>query len=171
MSGDDGERSYVAFVAGRQQALLRSAYLMTGDHHLAEDLVQVALTKLGARWERVRDGDPEAFARTVIYRDNVSWWRKHRRERLHADPPDVRTGDATGDVDSRLLLRTALQRLTPKQRAVVVMRFYDDLSEATTATLLGVSVGTVKSQTHVALRRLREEIGLDLVDTTAGETI
>jgi RNA polymerase sigma-70 factor (sigma-E family) len=170
MSGDDAERSYVAFVAGRQQALLRSAYLMTGDHHLAEDLVQVALTKLGARWERVREGDPEAFVRTVIYRDNVSWWRKHQRERLHADPPDVRTGDATGEVDSRLLLRTALQRLTPKQRAVVVMRFYDDLSEATTAQLLGVSVGTVKSQTHVALRRLREEIGLDLVDTTAGET-
>ena len=170
MSGDDGERSYVAFVAGRQQALLRSAYLMTGDHHLAEDLVQVALTKLGARWERVREGDPEAFVRTVIYRDNVSWWRKHQRERLHADPPDIRTADATGDVDSRLLLRTALQRLTPKQRAVVVMRFYDDLSEARTAELLGVSVGTVKSQTHVALRRLREEIGLDLVDTTTGET-
>ncbi len=167
----DGPSSFIAFVGSRQHALLRFAYLLTGDHHLAEDLLQGALTKLAARWERVRNGNPEAFVRTVLYRDSVSWWRKHRRERVGASAPDAGTPDATTGVDSRLLLRSALARLTAKQRAVVVLRFYEDLSEAQIADLLGVTVGTVKSQTHVALRRLRDECGeLDLFETARDAT-
>lgn len=166
------EASFTAFVNSRQHALLRSAYLLTGDHHLAEDLLQGAFTKLAVRWSRVRHGDPEAYVRTVLYRDRVSWWRAHRREQVGVPGPELLTADATDGVDSRLLLQQALARLTVKQRAVVVLRFFDDLSEAQTADTLGVSIGTVKSQTHVALRRLREEVaGLDqLLDAGTEQT-
>jgi RNA polymerase sigma-70 factor (sigma-E family) len=150
-----GYASFVAFVEARQRSLLRSAYLLTGDHHLAEDLLQVALTKLALRWERVRHGDPEAFVRKVLYHEMVSWWRRHRRERLEQIPPERSEADAADAADRRVVLERALCRLTHKQRAVLVLRFYDDLTEAQTAELLGVSVGTVKSQAHAALQRLR----------------
>jgi RNA polymerase sigma-70 factor (sigma-E family) len=155
--GDDGYPSFVAFVEARQRALLRSAYLVTGDHHLAEDLLQVALTKLALRWERVRRGDPDAFVRRVLYRDMVSWWRRGRRERLDLCPPDRVVADVADAADRRVVLERALRRLTRKQRAVLVLRFYEDLTEGQTAELLGVSVGTVKSQAHAALRRLRTD--------------
>lgn len=154
--------SYTAFVRSRQPALLRTAYLLTGDYHRAEDLLQGALVKLAEHWAKVRDGEPEAFVRTVLYRDSVSWWRRHRRERL-GSVPDRSTGDVTDDVSRRLVLQRALAALTPRQRAVLVLRFYEDLSTAQTANALGVSVGTVKSQTSVALRRLRAELAA--VDT------
>lgn len=152
----DDEQSFTAWAAARQHALLRSAYLLTLDNGRAEDLVQEALVKVASRWGRLRDQQPEAYARQVIYRDNVSWWRRHRRERLTDAPPE-RSVTGTGQLaESRLMLRAALARLTEGQRAVLVMRYFDDLSEAETARLLGVAVGTVKSQTHAALRRLRE---------------
>jgi RNA polymerase sigma-70 factor (sigma-E family) len=140
----------------RQLALLRTAVLLTGDRHRAEDLVQEALTQVALRWRRLADEHPDAYARQVIVRRNISWWRKHRRE-VVTDVPDV--GVAIGAetaADRRMLLDQALGRLTPRQRATVVLRYYDDLSERETAEALGVTVGTVKSQTHVALRRLRE---------------
>jgi RNA polymerase sigma-70 factor (sigma-E family) len=147
---------FVAFVQARQHRLLRSAYLVCGDHHLAEDLLQGALVKLALRWRKVSEGDPEAFLRTVIYRDSISWWRRWRRERLTDDPPAASDADGTEEVSTRVLFAAALQRLTVKQRAVLVLRYFDDLSEVRTAEVLGVSVGTVKSQTSVALKRLRE---------------
>jgi RNA polymerase sigma-70 factor (sigma-E family) len=150
------EAEFVAFVQARQHRLLRSAYLICGDRHLAEDLLQGALVKLALHWTRVRTGDPEAFLRTVIYRDAVSWWRRRRRERLTSEPPERVAADPGEDTSMRLAFEAALRRLTPRQRAVLVLRFFDDLTEARTATVLGVSVGTVKSQTNVALRRLRE---------------
>jgi RNA polymerase sigma-70 factor (sigma-E family) len=150
------EQEFTEWARERQLALLRTAVLLTGDHHRAEDLVQDALTKVAVRWRRLREGNPEAYARQVIVRTNISWWRKHRREVL-LEVRD-RTGDrgAAHGVDRRLLLDHALAQLTPRQRATVVLRFYDDLTERDTAEALGVSVGTVKSQTHVALARLRE---------------
>jgi RNA polymerase sigma-70 factor (sigma-E family) len=157
---------FVAFVQTRQHRLLRSAYLVCGDHHLAEDLLQGALVKLALRWRQVRDGDPEAYLHTIIYRDSVSWWRRWRRERLTDELPVRDDGDDTDDVSTRLLFADALRKLTVKQRAVLVLRYFDDLSESRTAEVLGVSLGTVKSQTNVALRRLRElapELG-ELVD-------
>ncbi|BBH68636.1 DNA-directed RNA polymerase sigma-70 factor [Actinoplanes sp. OR16] len=151
----NSEPEFVAFVQARQHRLLRSAYLICGDHHLAEDLLQNALVKLALRWSRVRDGDPEAFVRTILYRDAVSWWRRIRRERLGTDIPEP-PPEQGHDVPTRLLFVRALGRLAPRQRAVLVLRYFDDLSEARTAEVLGISIGTVKSQASDGLRRLRE---------------
>jgi RNA polymerase sigma-70 factor (sigma-E family) len=147
--------AFSAWAASAQRRLLRTAVLLTGDHQRAEDLVQEALVKVALRWRRLRDGRPEAYARQVIVRDNISWWRKHRREVL-VEPPEGRPVDLTDSTERRLLLDRALAALTPRQRAVVVLRYYDDLTEQATADALGVAVGTVKSQTHLALRRLAE---------------
>lgn len=145
---------FVEWVAGHQRQLLRSAYLQTGDLPRAEDLVQEALVKVALRWSRLRTGNPAAYARTIIVRDNVSWWRRHRRE--------VATGEAreaaavSSDPETALVVRRSLGRLTPRQRAVVVLRHFDDLTERETADILGVSVGTVKSTNATALGRLRD---------------
>ena len=155
MSSDGGEASFTRWAGERQLALLRTAVLLTGDHHRAEDLVQDALTKVAVRWERLRDGNPDGYARRVIVRTNISWWRRRRHEvvlDVRDGPPSLGPGAV---VDRRLLLDRALARLTPRQRATVVLRFYEDLTERDTAVVLGVSVGTVKSQTHAALARLR----------------
>ena len=156
MSGTDRE-SFTRWASERQLALLRTAVLVTGDHHRAEDLVQEALTQVALRWRRLAGGHPDAYARQVIVRRNISWWRKHRRE-VVAEVPDHAATTATVESASvrRMALDTALDRLTPRQRAVVVLRYYEDLPEREAAEALGVSVGTVKSQTHLALRRLRE---------------
>jgi RNA polymerase sigma-70 factor (sigma-E family) len=148
---------FAAFARSCQRRLLRAAYLICGDAHLAEDLLQSALVKVAMRWPQLRDGQPEAYARTVLYRDAVSWWRRQRREVTVAAPPEVRApGPGTDEVALRIIFARALRRLTPKQRAVLVLRYFEDHTEARTAQVLGVSVGTVKSQTAVALRRLRE---------------
>ncbi len=149
------EASFTRWASDRQLALLRTAVLLTGDHHRAEDLVQDALAKVAARWGRLRDGHPDAYARQVIVRTNISWWRKQRRE-VVADPGDRPVVGEEPAADRRMLLDLALGRLTARQRSVVVLRYYDDLSERDTAEVLGVSVGTVKSTTHDALRRMRE---------------
>ena len=153
MTPDD---EFTAFARAWQPRLLRVAYLVCGDAHLAQDLLQSALVKVALRWSRLRDGQPEAYARAVLYRDAVSWWRRRHREVTVAVPPEPRASIDGDEVAQRLALHGALARLTPKQRAVVVLRFFEDLTEARTAQVLGVSVGTVKSQTAVALRRLRE---------------
>jgi RNA polymerase sigma-70 factor (sigma-E family) len=151
----EAEASFTRWASDRQLALLRTALLLTGDHHRAEDLVQDALAKVAARWGRLHDQAPEAYARQVIVRTNISWWRKQRRE-VVTDPGDRPAAGGEPSVDRRLLLDHALARLTPRQRSTVVLRYYDDLSERQTADALGVSVGTVKSTTHDALRRMRE---------------
>ncbi|MFG2044136.1 SigE family RNA polymerase sigma factor [Dactylosporangium sp. NPDC048998] len=151
----DEQAEFVAFVQARQHRLLRSAYLMCGDHHRAEDLLQDALVKLALRWRQVRHGEPEAYLRTIMYRDAVSWWRRRRRETLIDVVPQAAGCDGAEAVPDRMVFAAALARLAPRQRAVLVLRFFDDLTEARTAEVLGVSVGTVKSQTSVALRRLR----------------
>jgi RNA polymerase sigma-70 factor (sigma-E family) len=150
----DHREEFTQWARARQRHLLRVALLMTGDRGRAEDLVQEALTQVAMRWSRLRSGSPDAYARTVIYHQNVSWWRRRRREVLGAVVVDVPV--VTSPVEPRLLVRRALAALTPRQRAVVVLRYFEDLSERETAEVLGVSVGTVKSQTHLALRRLRE---------------
>jgi RNA polymerase sigma-70 factor (sigma-E family) len=152
---DDLESSFTRWASDRQLALLRTAVLLTGDHHRAEDLVQDALSKVAARWSRLRHQYPEAYARQVIVRTNISWWRKQRRE-VVAEVDAGAVSGAESTVDRRILLDHALARLTPRQRTTVVLRYYDDLSERETADALGVSLGTVKSTTHDALRRMRE---------------
>lgn len=160
------EREFTAWAAGVERQLLRSAYLLSGDLHRAEDLVQEALVKVALRWPRLRDGNPTAYARTIVVRDNISWWRRRRRE-VVTERPSVEAA-VSSDPDTALVVRRALGRLTPAQRAVVVLRHFDDLSERETAAVLGVSVGTVKSQNAVALARLREGAPelLDLIGRT-----
>lgn len=149
------KESFSRWAGDRQFALLRTAVLLTGDHHRAEDLLQEALTKVALRWRRLHDGHPDAYARQVMVRDNISWWRKHRLE-VVSDPDDRAIASSEAASDRQLMLARALASLTPHQRAVIVLRFYDDLTERQTADALGVALGTVKSQTHLALRRLRE---------------
>lgn len=148
------QESFTAWAASRQRAMLRTAVLLTGDLHRAEDLVQDALTRVALRWTRLRHQQPEAYARQVMVRANISWWRKRRLDVVGDPPDDARASDR--DHERPLLVRAALARLTGRQRTVLVLRFYADLSVAQTAAAMGTSEGTVKSQTSVALRRLRE---------------
>jgi RNA polymerase sigma-70 factor (sigma-E family) len=147
------------FVGIRTPALLRTAYLLTGDQHLAEDLVQDALARTHRAARRL-DGFEhyEAYTRSALYHLQVSRWRRRRVAEVSGvsfDAPDP-AGDHAGRVALRLSLERALDRLTRRQRAVLVLRFFEDQSEAQTAQALGCTVGTVKSQTSKALARLRE---------------
>jgi RNA polymerase sigma-70 factor (sigma-E family) len=140
--------------------LLRTCYLLTGDRGLAEDLLQTALTTTYLRWDRIRDrGAGEAYVRVVAAHTAARWWRRKWRGEVPTEPlPDTTaTGDAYAAADERPALRRALLSLPPGQRAVVVLRFFDDLGETDVAAALGVSVGTVKSRTSRALARLRTD--------------
>jgi len=146
------ERDFEEFVVARSGALLRTAYLLTGNHQDAEDLVQTALLKAVPEWGKVRE--PESYVRRILAHESISRWRRRRwRESSTEALPELPA--AGGDVDNRLLLRQALGLLAPRQRAVIVLRYFDDLTEAQTAEALGISVGTVKSQARDALARLR----------------
>ncbi|MER5419758.1 SigE family RNA polymerase sigma factor [Streptosporangium roseum] len=160
------------FVHARQQSLMRTAYLLTGDTHLAEDLLQSVLTKVAGHWPKLlRQGSPEAYTRRALINQHISWRRRTRRELPSAHPPERGHSHDDSTVD-RIVLRQALMRLTPRQRAVIVLRFYEDRSERETAELLNCSLGTVKSQTHHALGRLRvlaPELAHLLVDAETQE--
>lgn len=156
-----GREDFEAFVAARYAALLRTAYLLTGDHHDAEDLLQQTLVRAVGAWGRI-DGDPEPYVRAILVRQNVSRWRVRRWRELTTDQLPERPAGGP-DPDDRLLLHRALGTLAPRQRAVIVLRYFEDLTEAQTAEALGIAVGTVKSQARDALRRLREVLP-DLAD-------
>ena len=140
------------FVHARSGALARTAYLLTGDHHLAEDLVQSALLQAARHWERIATS-PEAYVRRILYTQNVSRWR--RRGVAESALGSYDAASPSADTDLRLTLEQALGRLTSKQRTVLVLRFFEDLTEVQAAAALGVSAGTVKSTTRQALARLR----------------
>lgn len=155
---DAREADYAHFVRTRTHALLRSAYLLTGDQHLAEDLVQEALARTHRAWLRLeRPENAEAYARKVMYHAQVSLWRRPRvAEVLPGELDSEPVGDDPAeDAVQRLTLRRALLALSAKQRAVIVLRYFEDHTEAEAAQLLGVSVSTVKTQTVRALERLR----------------
>ncbi len=142
-----------AFVVARSESLLRTAYLLTSDHGLAEDLLQTALAKAWRAWRRI-DDRPEPYVRKILVNTYASWWRRRwNGERPTAELPESEGSEV--DVAARTDLWAAVVRLPKRQRAVVVLRFYEDLSEAQTAAVLGVAAGTVKSQTSKALRSLR----------------
>ncbi|WP_240937886.1 SigE family RNA polymerase sigma factor [Nocardioides sp. JQ2195] len=161
---DDAE--FTQWAAGCQRQLLGTAYLISGDLQRAEDLVQEALTKVALRWHRLRHTNPDAYVRTILVHDNISWWRRHRRESVVGSVRE--SGVRPADTETSLVVRSSLARLTEKQRAVVVLRHFEDRSERETAEILGVSVGTVKSQNSAALARLREGAPelLDLIGRT-----
>ena len=160
-------RDFDDFVTGRSPALLRFAYLLTGDRHLAEDLTQEALVRAHRRWHAIVGEDgPEPYVRQVILRQYLSWRRRRAStERPVAEPPDgAVTGAATGattgaDLADRVVdadeLWTALRALPRSQRAVVVLRYYEDLPDAEIARLLGCAPATVRVHAFHALHRLR----------------
>jgi RNA polymerase sigma-70 factor (sigma-E family) len=147
--------SFEEYVRARNAALSRVAYLLTGDHHLAEDLVQQALLRVVGRWSRiVASGDPDAYVRRVLYHLHISWWRR-RRPAVPTAEVARSSPDPSDAVVASIAVRRALARLGPRQRAVLILRYFEDLSESQTAQVLGVSVGTVKSQARDGLARLR----------------
>ncbi len=153
---DERDRAeFAEFAAGRAGALIRLAYVLTGDQHAAEDLLQTALTRAAAHWRRIHTA-PEAYVRQIMYREQVSWWRRRARHRevAMADPPDQLAVPVTSP-EARLDLQQALRALPAGKRAVLVLRYLEDLPEAQVADLLGCSVGTVRSQTHKAITQLR----------------
>ena len=167
--GADRAPGFDEFVAVRSHRLLRTCYLLTRDHALAEDLLQTALSKAWFAWHRI-DGDPEPYVRAVAANTYTTWWRRrwtHERptDAVHDDGPQglvfgAADRDATADVDERDRLWAALGRLPRRQRAVVVLRYYEDLTEAQTAQALGITVGTVKSQTSKAFAAMRVDPAL-----------
>ncbi len=151
---------FAQFVEARQRGLQRTAWLLTGDWALAEDLVQTALARSWPRWERIRRrDDPEIYVRRVIVNTWASWSRRRwRGERPSATVPDSQApGDMAAEVAVRMAVRAALGSLTARQRAVLVLRVFDDLSEAQVAQVLDCAVGTVKATLAHAVARLRED--------------
>jgi RNA polymerase sigma-70 factor (sigma-E family) len=141
------------FMAARYASLLRTAYLLTQDRALAEDLLQTALAKCWPGWRRI--DDPAPYVHRTLVNTYIAWWRRRwNNEYPTAELPDTSTSDHAG-ADDRTDLGAALRRLPRRMRAVVVLRFYEDLTEAEAARVLGCSVGTVKSQTNRALAKLR----------------
>lgn len=159
------QEEFSEFVAARSGALFRTAYLMVGDHQHAQDLVQEALTKTYVAWPRLRDvSKAEPYARRAIVTTAISWKRRKGwyGERPADVIPDRSTGTSEADgVELRDVLWRELLALAPRQRAALVLRFYEDLSEAQTAEAMGCAPGTVKSQVSAGLKRLRERIGTD----------
>ena len=159
--------AFLEFVRSRSAALLRSAYLLTGDRYLAEDLVQTALAKTALRWQRIDQRNAEAYTRRVLYHEQVDGWRRKRvAEAFPGELPDRASHRSESEhSDLKLAVQQALSRLGPRQRAVVVLRFFEDRTERETAEILGCSIGTVKSQAHRALATLRSAAP-DLLDVS-----
>jgi len=155
-----------AFVLARRRPLLRMAWLLTGDWHLAEDLVQTALLRCYPRWPRISRDNPDAYVRRAIVRVHASWWRRRwRSETPTAVLPDhAGISDGLDETDLRCSVAEVLATLPLRQRTTVVLRYFADMTEAQTAEAMGCTVGTVKSQNVKALARLRAS-GLLAADT------
>ncbi len=161
-SNDSAEAEFVGFVTARQQALLRFAYLLTSDHHTAEDLVQTALAKAYLSWGRLRDrGALDAYVRRIIVNENFNLWRRpwKRNESPSDELPEA--GVSSPETHDGDAMWRIVQTLPTRQRATVVLRYYEEMSEAETAMVLGCSVGTVKSQTSRGIAALRSAFAAD----------
>lgn len=155
------EEEFREFVVARSAALLRTAYLLAGDWATAEDLLQTALTKTYLAWKRLGEIEAvEPYARRVLVNTATSWWRRRwHGERPTEMLPELAGPDRFEEQLDRDVLWRHVRALPVRQRAVLVLRFYEDMSEAQTAALLNISVGTVKSQTARALNTLRRRLG------------
>jgi RNA polymerase sigma-70 factor (sigma-E family) len=152
---------FAAYMSARQSSLLRTAYLLTGDRHAAEDLVQTAFAKLYLSWDKVQKRELlDGYVRRIMVNENNSLWRRawKRKEVATDEVPDYVGVHDRHDDGQKSALWEFVQTLPKKQRAVIVLRFYEDLSEAETAQILGISVGTVKSQASRALASMRERV-------------
>ena len=156
-----GGAGFEEFVAARGPRLLRVAWLLTGDAYLAEDLLQTVLARVWPKWPRIAEENPEAYVRRALVHTHASWWRrKWRGEVPHGDdlPDRAQSADPFADVDLEQALAAAVRALPVRQRAVIVLRYFEDLTVAETAATLGCSEGTVKSQSAKALRALRARL-------------
>jgi RNA polymerase sigma-70 factor (sigma-E family) len=165
------ESEFTEYVTGRSAALGRTAHLLCGDWHKAEDLVQSVLVRLYAVWPRLRDRNAlDAYVRKMLVRSYLNERRRPwRREQPTDETPEVATSGGFGGVESRMVLLGALAALPPRQRAVVVLRYWEDYSLEDAATALGVSVGTVKSQAARGLASLRTHLGGDSPDPSPAD--
>jgi RNA polymerase sigma-70 factor (sigma-E family) len=158
----DVAEEFNVFVASRQRSLVRTAYLLTGNHHEAEDLVQATLTKTYLGWHRIRNMDAaDAYVRRAMINEHTSWWRRawrHRERSTSAVPEPLPVPSA--DVGEHEQMWQLICDLPPRQRAVIVLRYYEDLTPAEVAAALDCSVGTVASQTHRALATLRRRYAI-----------
>jgi RNA polymerase sigma-70 factor (sigma-E family) len=151
------ETEFRDFVTACSPELMRRAFVLVGgDYEAARDLVQAALAKALSRWDSI--DQPIAYVRTIMYRQQINWWRRGwgRMELPSAEVPERAGDDTTYSTELKLTVRAALYRLTPRQRAVLFLRYFEDLSEAEAANILGCSVGNIRSTSHRALARLRE---------------
>ena len=169
--GDQRDEEFSAFVATRRARLLYTAYLLTGDWQRAEDVVQTALTKLYIAWPRVmHENNVDAFARRIVVNCDTDErrrpWRRERSSLSDLDPPAA----AAGSTEDRDALMQALAQLPPRQRRTVILRYFAELSVEETATHLGCSTGTVKSQTSAALRKLDALLSPTFNETTTQGT-
>jgi RNA polymerase sigma-70 factor (sigma-E family) len=156
-----GREAFNAYVIARSSALLRTAYLLTGNRTDAEDLLQTTLAKTYLAWDRIREREAlDGYVRRTMVNTQNSFWRRKKPEHLFDEVPDSPSRDEASDSDLHDALWGALAQLSGKQRAMVVLRYYEDLSEADTAAVMGVSVGTVKSTTSRALSKLRDDASL-----------
>jgi RNA polymerase sigma-70 factor (sigma-E family) len=149
------ESQFDGFVVDRSPALLRTAYLLVRDEGLAEDLLQTALTKAWFAWKRIED--PEAYVRRIMVTTSASWWRRRWNGETPTEAHDLSQVPDTGEPVTAPDLWMAIGHLPRRQRAVVVLRYVEDRTEVETATLMGCSVGTVKSQCAKALAKLRSD--------------
>jgi RNA polymerase sigma-70 factor (sigma-E family) len=157
---------FTEFAAARGAQLFKMAYLLAGDRHAAEDLTQTTLGKLYAAWSRVRRADnPVAYSRTVMVRTYVAGRKKTRLEQPTSYLPELVNTD--GDTSLRVTLFAALSELAARDRAIVVLRYWEDHSVEDTAAILGISPGTVRTRSMRALTRVRKELGSDLSDLTS----
>ncbi|MFE0631452.1 SigE family RNA polymerase sigma factor [Streptomyces sp. NPDC058864] len=158
----DAETDFEEFVAARGPRLLRVAWLLTGDTHLAEDLLQTVLAKVWPKWRGISGENPEAYVRRALVNTASSWWqRRWRGEVPHGEVPDTvvtAAADPFASVDLEHSLAVLIRRLPARQRAVVVLRYFEDLSVEETAEVLGCRPGTVKSQAAKALTMLRGQL-------------
>lgn len=164
------EASYVEFVSARWGSLFRLAYLLTGSETAAEDLLQTSLMRAYVAWDRVRRTEsPEAYVRRILVNGSISEGRRRsrRKEVQVAHVPETSSPDVHGQSLDRAALWPLVKELPPRQRAVVVLRYYEDLSEAEIARVLGCAPGTVKSQASDALRRLRTVLATSSTGGTA----
>lgn len=153
---ETARQDFTEFVVARSGELIRVAYVLAGDQHAAEDLLQSALARAAAHWGRIHTA-PEGYVRRIMYREQISWWRRRARrpETSMAHVPEPPAATPGLSVEARLALQDALRALSPGKRAVLVLRYLEDLPEVQVAEILGCSVGTVRSQTHKAIKQLR----------------
>jgi RNA polymerase sigma-70 factor (sigma-E family) len=162
---------FAEFVVARERALQRTAWLLTGDWAMAQDLVQASLARAWPRWDRIRRRDnPETYVRKVMINTWATWRRRRWRDERASDtiPDTAAPGDFASELALRTVVRRALGELTDRQRAVVVLRIFDDMSEAEVAQAMNCAVGTVKSTTSQALAKLRKDpLFTDLIEQGA----